>query len=167
MDTTEAINSTFEDRLIHQNTRMEKEKDQGIRNVVQQSIYEEKLANNGLYASVLIHFFIILSTLGIIVLNVNLIVVFRENNPDEDSLAFSLLNFDLNIISKNAKTYSYFCFGKEVSETNDETICTMREDCVKRGLNATQIKTWFDLNCEHFIELRNIGIIVNLITLNL
>ena len=79
MESTEPINSTLEEKFMA-HSRLEKDKDQGYRNVVQQSIYEEKLANNGLYASIFMHFFVILSTLVIIMFKTNLISIYHDND---------------------------------------------------------------------------------------
>ena len=161
MDTSEPINSTLEDRLVHQNTRLEK--DQGLRNVVQQSIYEEKLANNGLYASIFLHFFLIISTVSIVLFKMSLISVYRENNPDQESMMFSLFNFNVNLF-RNRTSYSYFCYEKGVKELEYDIMkCTINENCVKRGLNSTLIEETFELKCEHFLQFRIIGIVVNII----
>lgn len=160
MDTSEPINSTlFEEKLVSQNTRLEKDKDQGLKNVVQLSIYEEKLANNGLYASIFLHLFLIISTVSIVLFKMNLVSVYRENDPDQETMFFSLFHFNLNL-PKN-KIYSYFCYSKEKKESHpDESICLVDESCLKRGLNNTLIEEYFELNCDHFIQFRLIGIIV-------
>lgn len=158
MDTSEPINSTFEDRLIHQNTRLEKDKDQVYKNVVIQSIYEEKLANNGLYASIFMHCFIILSTLLIIALKMGLVSAYTDNDKDDDILYFSLFNFD-QLQGKHKMSYSYFCFYEDTPAGSNSTVCSV-DSC--QGLNDTYIAEVFDVNCDHFIQFRVIGIIVSI-----
>jgi len=169
MDISEGINtSDFDERLVHQNTRLEKERDQGIKNVVQQSIYEEKLGNNGLYASIFMHSFIIVVILFIISLKMNLIVTNKDNNPDMESLKFSFLEFETrnsNLDKRNKQTYSYFCFNKNLTQVGNGTveICSIDYSCEEKGLNYTIIKNYFMLECEQFVEFRNLGIIVRIL----
>ena len=160
MDTSEPINSTTEDMIPNINTRLEKDRDQVIKNVVQQSIYEEKMANNGLYASVFLHIFLILATVVIIVFEMELVSVYSSNNPDYGSINFSVFHF--NVKFDNDKTsYSYKCFEmKDYDEVAQTTMCNIRDNCRQRGLNETITFGFFDLNCDYFIQFRTIGIIV-------
>jgi hypothetical protein len=160
MDSSEPINSITDDRILHINTRLEKDRDQVIKNVVQQSIYEEKMANNGLYASVFLHIFLILATVVIIVFDMELVSVYHNNNPDYGSLNFSVFHFNVKI-NKDKSSFSYFCFEMdgydEISQTN---MCTIRDSCKQRGLDKTLSFTLFELNCDLFLQIRTIGVIV-------
>jgi hypothetical protein len=160
MDSSEPINSITDDRILHINTRLEKDRDQVIKNVVQQSIYEEKMANNGLYASVFLHIFLILATVVIIVFDMELVSVYHSNNPDYGSMNFSVFHFNAKL-NKDKSSYSYFCF--EMGDYDKElqtTSCTIRDNCRQRGLNETLSFAFFELDCDHFIQIRTIGLIV-------
>ncbi len=168
MDSTEPINSTLDDKFLA-HSRLEKDKDQGYKNVVQQSIYEEKLANNGLYASIFIHVFVVLSTLLIILFKFNLVSIYKENNPDAETINFSLFQFNLKNVENQSNSYSYFCIEDKkeffVGNSTEESYfeCVLKESCVKRGLNTTLIREYFDFDCKGFFEFRNIGIIVRFV----
>jgi hypothetical protein len=163
MESTEPINSTLEEKFMA-HSRLEKDKDQGYRNVVQQSIYEEKLANNGLYASIFMHFFVILSTLVIILFKTNLISIYHDNDTEAETINFSLFQFSLQHLRNKSQSYSYFCIEstKEVldDQNNTKSVCIVSESCTAKGLNTTMIMELFEFDCNVFVEFKFLGIVV-------
>jgi hypothetical protein len=163
MESTEPINSTLEEKfMVH--SRLEKDKDQAYRNVVQQSIYEEKIANNGLYASIFMHFLIVFSTVIIILFKTNLISVYRDNNTEAETINFSLFQFGLQHLRNKSMSYSLFCIedNKEIIDDQNKTIsvCLVKESCTAKGLNTTLIMDLFEFDCNVFLEFKFLGIIV-------
>lgn len=161
MDNSDAINCTEnEDRIMHFNTYIEKDKSQRIKKAVQQNFYEEKNADNGLKFSVLLHIFVILSTVTIIVLDLKLLTAFNNENK------FSNINFGLikfNIRSNNETTnYYYDCIqpNEKFYESSKNTICTIRKDCTKENKESTFDTSELELTCNNFKDFMILGIIV-------
>jgi hypothetical protein len=162
MDYSEAINSTSDDdRILHLNTYIEKDKSQGIKNVAQLSTYEEKIANNGLKFSILLHILVILSTLAIIILNTKLVSEFNNENNNSTKINFGLIN--MNIRSNNeTNNYYYYCFqpNEKYYESSNNTICTIRADCTKENKENTFDTSKIDLTCDSFKQFMIMGLIV-------
>ncbi len=162
MDASEGINSTNEERFL---SRMEKDKDQAYRNVVQQSIYEEKLANNGLFASVFIHIFIILSTISIILFKTNLITVGQDDGNSSEAINFSLFHFNTQHFKNKSNSYSLLCIEattKQIDPVTNDTYsqCILKDSCVQKGLNTTYIREVLEFDCDIFVDFKILGFIV-------
>jgi hypothetical protein len=117
--------SNLENRLVEKN--LEKDKSQAVRNVIQQSIYEERMANNGLKISVLFHMIVIISLQSIIWFKINLIEL---NINDYKSFKLNLINFNY-IEGTNSNTIDYNCV---IQENHNFSI---KKDCdINNSLNS-------------------------------
>jgi hypothetical protein len=147
------------------------------RNIIQQRVYEDKLANSALYSNIFIHLAIIITVLVIIFLNVKFLTVYKERSRNPDRFSFSLLDFSLTYQKQKKIMMPYSCLipGEYKDETDfsqqnirkessshRHTNCTMRADCDQNFaiLLREEIGPAFRLHCEHFIKLRRVGIAV-------
>ncbi len=139
--------------IRHTNTRLEKEIDQGFRNMIQENMYEDKLVNNSLLAVIFIQIFIIISFILLIMFKINLFAIYKNNDQKEELMTFSFLKFE-------SETQEYYWYGS-ISERviKDEklnktiTVCENSEKSKEMGLNITRILEDFDIHCFDFIGL--------------
>jgi hypothetical protein len=167
LDSSDAINSdTLDDRMLHQETRIEKEGKYAVKNVVAQSIYEEKLANNGLYANIFMHSCVVLLAVIILVLKVRLIILYHNDDREKEKLSLGLFGLTVNLL-QNKTSFSYFCIDdyEEISVPNTNITyerCTADSKCVDAGLNITMVNDFFKIDCSQLVQLRTIGIVVRI-----
>jgi hypothetical protein len=149
--------STFFDQ---QSSRVDKDRLSGVKNIIHQSIYEEKIANNGFYANIFIYLSIIAFSVMIIALKKKFLSIYTSAKENHSSFSMTDISLTHNL---NKSIYSLFCISKEDRQQGELTITKCKVDPSCEKLNIDNVITTFDLKCENFITFRNIGILVRTI----
>jgi len=154
-DTTEMNFSSLENRLVEKN--LEKDKSLAIKNVIQQSINEERIANNGLLINLVLHLAIVLLTSIIIWGKLNLVITYENGGVQKNRLRLNVIDFSFfNVTDSSISEFDYDCISK-VNINDTYGVCHVDNSC--NGLKEIMI-LFRDNICDDFIFLKYFGIIV-------
>jgi hypothetical protein len=153
-------NSKSEDLSDHKEL-IEEKKNSGkkakdkFQNVVMQSQREENIANNELILVSLVHILVVVLTMTIIIFKINLSVIYKDENYDQQKLCFSLFDFTY----KNGTVPHLFHYG--CINWGNGTVCGYQEQNEECALLPKVIDEYgYRISCYDIIFMQWVGIIV-------
>ena len=155
-DTTDMNYSSLENRLVEKN--LQKDNSLAIKNAIQQSINEERIANNGLFLNLMIHLAIFVVSSIIIWGRLNLVINNQSHIINSNRLRFNLIDFSFyNNTDRSSIEFKYNCISKV--NMNETYACYIDKTC----MGLSEILLLFRENiCDEIDYLKDFGIVVKI-----